>query len=328
MKIFQKLNSFVIIILVGFGILLPTSVFSEGELRLNFIAGVKGKVEILYHEQEKYQTAFVGTFLHSDDKVLVPKGAFGEIACDNGKKWILSPGEFRVSQGCKYTDRPIFRRKPPSTTPTRGVGKDANIPYLISPRNTAIMTSTPTLEWNPIAGAKKYKVQINNWETEVIPPKVVYAGEKLKAYTVYKVKIITVRADISPNSDDDQKTDDDQGFVLLDPDKINSIETNVEKLQGQTFTTEARSFALALFYRSNDLNNKAIDELERSVKAGSKITAIYKLLGDIYQEIGLNSLAKARYDIGLNLARNEGNLETQESIQIELEKVSKALEGV
>jgi hypothetical protein len=333
MKISPKLNSSIVIMFFGFGMVLSTSAFAQQQPRLNFVAGIKGKVEILRPQGTKPQTAFFGALLDTDDKLRVPRGASGEIACDNGTTWILSPGEFRVSQGCKYTDRSIFRRKGSLTSPTRSDNKNANIPYLISPRNTVIMTSTPTLRWNPIPGATSYKVRVLggniDWETQVNQPMVIYAGEQLQPNISYQV-VISTSGGITTKNIDEPK------FVVLEKSQSSQIKSeksrrdqiraDVENLQRQAFNNQAKSLALAHLYRSNDLNEMAIDELERAIKNGSKITAIYQLLGEIYQQIDLNSLAKTKYETGLILAQKEGNLEAQESIQVGLAEVSKALD--
>jgi hypothetical protein len=335
MKTNQKLISSIIGIFIGiFELSLSTAGFAEQhQPRLNLIVGInikgKSRVEILRNLGKKIQPAYIGDYLDSDDKLRVSKGASGEIACDNGKTWILSPGEFRVADRCEYTDKPIYKRRGSITSPTRSDNKNANIPYLMNPRNTAIMTSKPTLRWHPIAGVTSYSLQILSggdviWETQVSQPMVVYAGAPLKSCnvkscTVYDV-VISTGGGISTKNTDEPK------FLLLDDDKIALIKADIKNIQNQSLNTEAKSLALAHLYRSNDLNDMATDELERLVKNGSKITAVYQLLGDIYQQIGLNSLAKARYEIGLTLARKEGNSGAQESIQVGIAEVNKALD--
>ncbi len=82
--------------------------------------------------------------------------------------------------------------------------------------------------------------------------------------------------------------------------------------------------ALAHLYRGNDLQAEAIELLEGLVKGGSQTVAVYRLLGDIYQQGGLSRLAKERYLKALELA-GAGNVEGQAAIQAELGEADYAL---
>jgi hypothetical protein len=326
MKPLLKLNSSIFSVFVAIiGIEISTPTFAQQPQRLNLIIEVKGKVEIFRDYSKNLKKVFLGAFISSNDKLKISKGGSVKVFCADGKSRIFSNVEIWVSHSCDTNSRVLAKKLDSATTYTRGNAKNANIPYLISPRNTAIMTSIPTLRWHPIAaGATSYSLQILSggdiiWETQVSQPMVVYAGAPLKPGIVYDV-VISTGGGISTKNSDEPK------FLVLDNDKISQIKADLKNIQSQSFNPDAKSLALAHLYRSNDLNGMAIDELERLVKDGSKITAVYQLLGDIYRQIGLNSLAKVRYETGLTLARKEGNLEAQESIQIGSIEVNKALD--
>jgi tetratricopeptide (TPR) repeat protein len=85
---------------------------------------------------------------------------------------------------------------------------------------------------------------------------------------------------------------------------------------------------LAHLYRSNELNAEAIAVLEKAVKEGNRTTAVYHLLGSIYQQVGLNLLAKEGYLTGLNLAKAEESWEAQGIIQESLGEVEEALDNL
>ncbi|MCC5631976.1 hypothetical protein LC613_30280 [Nostoc sphaeroides CHAB 2801] len=291
--------------------------------RLNFISEVKGKVEILRAGRKKAQQAFLGDDLNSADKLRLAQGASAKVSCDNAVTWIIkSSGEFEISKGCKYTDRTVFTRPGANTSPTRA-GNDSRIPYLISPRNTAILNQQPTLSWNPVKGVTSYGVQISggevNWTTDVNQPMVVYSGKPpLKPGVFYEV-VITANNGVS-TKDIDEPT----FFVLSDSD-IQQVKTDIAQLQQQPLSNESKTIALAHLYRSKDLNADAIDVLDKLVKGGSKTTAVYQLLGNIYQHIGLNLLARERYLTGLKLAQAEKNLEALAIIQTSLGEVDEVL---
>jgi predicted negative regulator of RcsB-dependent stress response len=319
---YQKFNKLI-------GILLGVCVVSVSipgvaqQRRLNFISEVQGKVEILRAGRKKPQQAFIGDFLNSADKLRLAQGASAKVSCDNAVTWtIKSSGEFETSKGCKYTDRGIFIKPGINTSPTRAPN-NPSVPYLISPRNTAILTQQPNLSWNPVKGATGYRVQISggevNWTTNVNQPMVIYSGKSpLKPGVFYEV-VITANNGVSTKD-----IDDPTFFVLSDSD-IRQVKTDITQLQQQPLSNESKNLALAHLYRSRDLNADAIDVLEKLVKGGSKTTAVYQLLGDIYQHISLNLLAKERYLEGLKLAQAEKNLEAQAIIQTSLGEIDQAL---
>lgn len=321
MQKYQKLNRLIEIFFGVFLVSLSTPGFAQQQ-RLNFISEVKGKVAILRTGRKKPQQAFPGDYLNSSDKLRLAEGASAKVSCDNGSTWIPSKGEFEVSKGCKYTDRVIFTRPGSNTSPTRA-GNDSRIPYLISPRNTAILTQQPTLSWNPVKGATGYRVQISggevNWSTNTNQPMVVYSGKQpLKPGIFYEVVI-------NANNGISTKDIDDPTFFVLSSSDIQQVKTNIAQLQQQPLNNESKTLALAHLYRSKDLNADAIDVLEKLVKDRSKTTAVYQLLGSIYQHIGLNLLAKERYLTGLKFAQAEKNLEAQAIIQTSLGEVDEVL---
>jgi hypothetical protein len=317
MQSLQELNRSVVIF---FGLLcleLPMAAFSQQQKpRLNFIADVRGDVQILRAKQVKPKKAFRGDLLDSSDVLTLAKKASLTVVCDNGSiwtpKWTITKQKNDVSQGCQYTIRPIFFRSKVTTSPTRSGMDNASTPYLISPRNTTIIPSTPTLRWNPVRGATSYRVQISggavNWQTEVNQPMAIYPGTPILKSDVFYQVTITARGGSS-------KSMDESTFLVLDNSEFIQVSTDIKNLRQQPISIESRDIAVAHIYHSKRLYMSAIDILENLVASGSKTTTVYQMLGNIYQQIGLNSLAKQRYAIGLKLAQAEGNLETEAIIK-------------
>jgi hypothetical protein len=318
----QKLNRLIGILFGVFLVSFSTPGFAQKQ-GLNFISELKGKVEILRYGRKNYQPAYPGDFLNPADKLRLAQGASATVVCNNLSIWNpKSQGEFDLDKGCQSRNRTVLIRQGSNTSDTRA-GNDSRIPYLISPRNTAIGNQQSTLSWNPVKGATSYKVQISggeiNWTTNVNQPMVVYSGKSpLKPSVFYEV-VITANNGISTKD-----IDDPTFFVLSDSD-IQQVKTDIAQLQQQSLSNESKTIALAHLYRSKDLNADAIDVLEKLVKGGSKTTAVYQLLGSIYQHIGLNLLATERYLEGLKLAQAEKNLEAQASIQVSLGEVDETL---
>ncbi len=287
------------------------------ELGLNFISEIKGTVEIKYNGNSKYEEIYPGVLLNTLDKLRLSKNASAKVMCNNLFVWeIDSQGEFPVSKGCPSTKTPVFRKNT-STDDTRAAN-NSNIPYLISPRNSAILKEKPTLRWNSVSGATSYRLQIFsvgqefNWTKKVNEPTVVYSGDKTMPPGIYKVNI-TANNGASTKGKDDSVT-----FIVSDKKDISKVNGYVEKLQKMSLSNTSKTLALAHLYRSYDFNAKAIELLEKLVKDGNQTTAVHQLLGSIYQQIGLNELAKERYLKAMELASAEGNLKAQKNIKSEI----------
>ena len=319
----QKMSGLFGIFCSLFLVIVATPGFTQQE-GLNFIGEVKGTVEIKRDGRGKYQRAYGGEFLNPSDKLQLQQGAAVKVVCNNLSIWNpQSRGEFLVSQGCPSTTREVLTRPDSNRSGTRN-GNDLTIPYLISPRNTAILNRQPTLIWNKVAGATSYQVQVSgpgvNWKTQVSQPQVVYSGsEPLQGGKRYWVTIV---ADNGVST----KGKDNPGFTVLSDADTQRVKTQIAQLQQQPLSDKSKVLALAHLYRSNEFNAEAIAVLEKAVTYGNQTTAVYQLLGSIYQQVGLNLLAKERYLTGLNLAKAEQNWEAQAMIQESLGEVEETLD--
>jgi tetratricopeptide (TPR) repeat protein len=162
------------------------------------------------------------------------------------------------------------------------------------------------LDWlNPIKGASA-KIYCSNGSTHKIR-----SGQKIN---VGKVCGILIRPD--DNAAPPRGSDD-----LSDAEK-KELQEELKILSEQPLNNEAKSIGKAHLYLSKGLSKEAIDELKKLVDAGSKTTAVYQLLGDIYRSRGLYKEAKTTYETGLKLAQKEGNDAAVEMIQSALSIVN------
>ncbi|MEY3401368.1 MAG: hypothetical protein RLZZ86_983 [Cyanobacteriota bacterium] len=289
------------------------------EAGLIFISEVKGNVKLKQPNWKSYQTVYGGELLNTSDKLRLVKGESVKVICDNLQVWNLnSQGEFEVAKGCRSSTRAVLTRPDSKTSPTRA-GNDPTIPYLISPRNSAILTRQPILRWHPLPGATSYQVKVSGpdveWTTKVSQPEVVYSGNQpLKPGLRYRVIVIASNGASTEGKDN-------AGFTLLSNADTQRVKTEMAKLQQQPLSNESKTLVLAHLYRSNNLNADAIELLEGLVKQRNKRTAVYQLLGSIYQQIGLTELARERYITALQLAKAENNLAAQAVSQVNLGEV-------
>jgi len=287
---------------------------------LNFISDIKGDVRLKRSEWNDYQKANFGDLLNPSDQLELSAGASATVMCDNSKVWVVPAGKVSlVSDGCgsrqRIERRPNSRRRP---------SRDSNkiIPYIISPRNTALLTNRPILRWNPVPGATRYTVLVQDagltldWKKETSNTEIDYSGPPLRPESYY---LVIVETNTGKSSEEEQGAD--LSFTLLDAQNAESVETEVAKLKQQKLTQEAEGLGLAYLYQYYELKAEAIALLKGLVKNESETIAVYQLLGDLYQQVGLSQQAKRRYLQALELAKDTENLEDQAQAQVGLGQV-------
>lgn len=326
---FRKLKA----TLLALGLATITAPVSAQFANLNLILGISGNVFIKRVGSGNYQQASKG-WVNVADSLRLEKDATATVLCSNFRRWkVPSPGEFVVEDGCNPGKKKINIRPGASRCCTRSPN-NPNIPYIIYPRDTAILNNQVSnqpivLRWNPVAGASRYTVSISglgvNWEKKVSQSQVDYDGkESFKPGSRYWV---TVTTDNGASS----SSDDEPGFSVLSEEDSKKIKAEISQLQqltsntnssntnlSKTLSDDFKAFAEAELYHSKGLNAAAIDVLEGVIEQGSKTRAVYQRLGEIYQQVGLNRLAKQRYLTAVELAQKEQKLaEKQEKALIE-----------
>ena len=292
--------------------------------RLIFISEVSGIVQLKRPQWAIYQPVRFGDFLNPLDILKLTKSSSAKVICDNLQIWNPKlQGEFAVSQGCPSSTRQVLKRPDAKTSRTREKNNPA-VPYLISPRNTAIFNPRPIFRWNPVPGATSYEIKISerdlNWKTTVKEPQVVYAGNQ-PFVPEFRYRV-TITANNGISSENER---DNPGFSILSDADTQRIKAEIAQLQQTRLNQQSKTLALANLYRSNGLQSEAIDLLEGFVKNGIGNTAVYQLLGDTYYQVGLMQLAKTWYLKTLPLAKVEKNLEAQAIIQGTLGEIDTTL---
>lgn len=278
------------------------------------ILETKGKVLVNNKNSKKPQTAFVGLSLNSDDTLDVPARASVKIYCSDLSIWIVKPGKYKVSQGCPSGKTVILLPNSNNRT-LRPIGKTeaalAKLPYVITPRETDIISDRPQIRWNAVRGVVNYTVKIDgiNWEKKTDKTEIIYDGDRsLQQETRYWV---TVTTDQGLSSQQETEV----GFNVSDEQTKKTVLNAVEKIQKQPLSPTEQGLVLAYLYRSYELYGDAINVLEDLVNQGNKKISVYQLLGDTYLEVGLPQLAKNTYQKGLELAIKTQNIPSQTTIE-------------
>ncbi|MBK1990538.1 hypothetical protein A0J48_023940 [Sphaerospermopsis aphanizomenoides BCCUSP55] len=283
---------------------------------LNFISEIKGDVQIKRSQWKSYHKANVGDLLNFSDQLQLRTGASAKVMCSNLSVWHLRGNSLaKVADGCSSGILTVIR--PGHRTNTRSPSN--SIPYIISPRNTALLNNRPILRWNGVPGATRYKVQVKDaglsldWQTETSNTQIEYPGQPvLQPNFSYLLTVETNKGDSS--REDGVKLN----FTLLDTQTAESVRTKVAILKQQKLTHEAEGLGLAYLYQSYNLKSEAINLLEDLVKRGSQTSAVYQFLGDLYLQVGLSKESKISYIKALEQAKLNKDIEGQAEAQVQL----------
>jgi hypothetical protein len=292
---------------------------------VGWIIEASGDVLLKRSGWSDYQLTSVGTELYPGDILHPTRGARVLVQCANGTTiWSVPDGVISgATNGCPPQTIPVSRHRGDIIPPRGGI--NPLIPYIISPRRTLVLNPLPTLCWNPVPGASCYSVNLIGdeevlWERQVREAEIVYSGEPpLESGVDY---LLIIQADTGVSSEEEDLPD--LGFNLLDENKITLVRDTVDQLVNLDLTDEAKSLALVHVYIKYELRAEAIAILEALVKLGSKTAAVYRTIGELYTEVGLNLLARKYYLKAIELTGSE-DIEGQALVAAGLGKVYEAI---
>ena len=209
---------------------------------------------------------------------------------------------------------------------------DASLPHVLTPRNTALIgTDTLTLQWNPVAGASSYTVEVNgkniDWEAEVTRTEVVF-DELASVEPNYRYTIV-----ITTDNGISSASGEQVGFTLLPEAEHDLVKAQIEAIKAEQLSPDEEALAMALAYfdfehsdpdwQSYALNQAAINVLRTRIRAGTEDSRVYLLLADTYLKIGLPLLARRCYETSLARAQTAGQAELQAESYWGLAEVAK-----
>jgi len=247
-----------------------------------------------------------GSVLPTNFQIRVEPDSQVTLVCSNGGTHALSTGTYTVSSYCNTPNSRRSGARNPSRDPF-----DTALPYVISPRNTALLTTDHlTLRWHPVANATQYEVTITgrgvNWTTTVTRPEMTYSGAAT-FQPDYRYNVV-----IKTNNGLSSATGSPIGFTVLPPEEVAQVSRQVNQVKTSRLQPDVEAIALALIYSNYEhsnrdrhsyaLNQLAIDTLQQRIDAGTNNSQIYLLQADTYLTIGLPLAARERYLKALALA--------------------------
>ncbi|MGB0383454.1 MAG: tetratricopeptide repeat protein [Ardenticatenaceae bacterium] len=289
---------------------------------LNLLVVAEGEVELKRDGWSEYRPTALGAMLRRGDVMRLSDNAKVVILCDNLNTWDVPAGALSGLNGCPQPEEPLLIRHGTLIHNSRQPSEPF-IPYIISPRMTRLLTDQPRLRWNEVAGASSYTVSLQGvkWEAQLNDTEIVYPGdpplERGRSY------LLTIVADNGTKSTDEEPTR--LGFVLLSPEEAETVQTYTTTINGLNLPDESKALALAHLYAEQGLVAEAIEILEPFAENGTQTAATYRLLGDLYRQIGLPLLAEGHYVQAITLSEAINDLEGQAAAQAALGEVYASL---
>jgi len=236
----------------------------------------------------------------------------------NWINWTIPPGEVPVSSRCAtsvYPDRTTV----PSRSPI-----DENLPYIITPRNTALLPGRIDIAWNAIPDANIYRVRIRGrggflWESNWLTATETEYTESLEAGRTYEIAVETDQG-VSSNPNGSASPI----FRIMTTAEVSAVNQEVAQIEVLALDPTAHALAVAQVYRNHNLNQDAIAILETQIQSGTQSAAVYQLQASLYEQIGLTRQAQERYNRALGLT-NADDLEQRAYIQERLGLLARSI---
>lgn len=256
-----------------------------------------------------YLPIFVGTQIQRGDLILPEKEKTVKILCSDLSLHEISK---RYPSPCSdENEKNLIRidgfiiEKP--------MGAGSVIPYILSPRRTAILNQNPLLRWYN-TGASSYTVKIMDeainliWQDrDVEQNEIKYPGHPaLKPEKEYL--LIVTDNDTGSYSGNDPM--DILGFHLLDNETQEKIERYIGKINKLDIINESKSFATAMYYATQGIYGEALSLLN-DIGSNIRTPAMELWRGYLNGKMSLYKEAEAAYTESLNLAKIKRDIYTQ-----------------
>jgi hypothetical protein len=320
----------------------PVEVQPIGQINYKEGAGPRGVCPKTLSSTQKLPQNYV---------LCVPKNSSAQLKCPDREKRYLKgyrltkqPGKFEQSIGAICGSLP----NPRGPEDILAGGFEQSIPYIISPRYTWLRPSLCTdFKWNGVLDEATYKIELYKKNNEKIfsdrqtlkrdsNTKIVkfkYCPDNQFAPNEsYRLIVTLIKAsgiENSSNKEDDllnfeaeytssrREGVSELTFRVIDQAENNKIREDIKVYTtNPDYSEEDKEVAVAVFYSEKPqyLYSEAIDKLEILVENSNlkHNSNVYRILGDLYADSGLNCLAYKRYQDAINTAKQQGAPEQEE----------------
>jgi archaellum component FlaF (FlaF/FlaG flagellin family) len=274
----------------------------------------KGTVQRQRSGESVFQTVSAGTVLLDGERLKTSPDAVVTLTCGDATEPTVPKG----------TETPVLRLCPERQ---KKGGTNPQIPFIISPLDTQILTDKPTLRWNRATSANSFTVTLHNgeleWTLEVKREQVcqgnvcelIYPEDKpgLQPGVSYT---LVVKADTNRESTEDISP----GFTTLSKEEAEEVRAIAKQIEAEDLPPIEKKIKLAEYYADHNLIAEAIEILEGLPKAEKSI-AVYLRIGVLYSSIGLIRKAEVAYEEAIKLPQATENTQELAAVKMGLGEV-------
>lgn len=188
----------------------------------------------------------------------------------------------------------------------RSAPVEGDLPFLLAPRKTALMTGRPEFEWREVRGATRYRVSVSSaergelWTREVeglslpFPPD----APPLAVSTEYLWEVKAF-SDLKPLREESSV------FDVLDAARTAAVRANLDRIRDSAGGLEspAARYLSGSYLSGLGLFRDATEQFGALCKLSPSSPTPHEALGTVYRRIGLMDLAAAEFQQALALAR-------------------------
>ncbi|NET36656.1 MAG: hypothetical protein F6K19_32285 [Cyanothece sp. SIO1E1] len=318
---FLRVSQIVAITGLLLGITAPLALAGPGVLYID-----SGSVSIKRAWWLRFSDTYNGVELGGRDQIRAASGSSAELRCPDSERRVPVPaGTTRSVNSLCNTDNPIYRPYEALTFGDLRGGSDPALPYVLAPRTGAVLDATPTVSWNPVEGATRYTVRMEErirrnqkepdrvlWELETSETQIEYPTDSapLESRVFYSV---VVETDVGQSSS--KEASERQSFRLVAKPELAEQLSEIEALG---LPLDVETVRKASLYMESDFYSAVIHMLKKSIAEQGNSSRVLQALGNAYLASGLQLLAEKAYLEALSTALLYQDLEDWTMTQVTL----------
>ncbi len=298
-------------------LLLPSVLLADP---VAIVASVRGKVEVTPARTKAAQRAAFGRPLERGDRVAVPGGGAATLFFNDGnviemsEKSTITIGGSEGLSAKRELSKAIFTQVSGFVTGgSRETGlvalsrmrrADANEPFLIAPRKTAVLDTRPVFSWRAVEGARRYVVSLFGdgkeiWKREV---------QETTLVTPAELPPLVAGADYSweveARSDSAGLGSEIAAFYVLPADAATSVRASLSRIdESLGAATPAAGYVAGCLLSEEGLYQEAIARFEDLCRLSPDSPDAHEALGGAYARVGMLDRATAEFQRALALSR-------------------------
>jgi hypothetical protein len=288
----------------------------------NLLVQAEGKIWLRRAGWSDFLPVSLGIVIAPGDMLRVAEGSTAAVFCGDESLWEQGPSSLQAD-GLEH-GIPCQVGRPPrpwsDVAALRGE-EDNQVPYVLYPRNTALLNDRPRLQWHPLPGVDTYTLTLIADDGQDRAAVQASGGgldwpEDWPPLEPRATYVLVVEGD-GKLSDAGNQGHAGLGFWLLATGEAQTVQELEARLRALPMAATARDLLVAELYLEHGLYAEAVPLLE-GLATDDGPPAAWLALGQVHLELGLALEAQAALDQALAIAQATGQQEAEAAAQVGL----------